>query len=123
MSMHREISFKGAISLILATFVILLIVSCATVYQGSLRKGSVIGAFDSSVYLDIESKEGVSEGQELNVYKSILYYREQPLMPAAKGAQTGVVKITEILNNHLAKAVVISGKAEKTDIVELAHPK
>ncbi len=123
MRMYREMSLKSTVPLILAFFLIFLIVSCATVYQGSLRKGSVIGAFDSSVYLDIESKEGVSEGQELNVYKAILYNQGQPLMPAAKGAQTGKVRITEILNNHLAKAVVISGKAEKTDIVELAHPK
>ncbi len=123
MGIYRKISLKSAVSLILATFVIFLIVSCATVYQGSLRKGSVIEAFDSSVYLDIESKEGVSVGQELNVYRAILYNQGQPARPASRGAQNGQVKITEILNNHLAKAAVISGRAEKGDIVELVGPK
>ncbi len=110
---------KKAVSLIFATFVIFLAASC--VYHG--MKGRIIEILDSAVYLDIQAEDGVSLGQELNVYTAIIYNKDHVAIPASKGVQTGKVKITDILNEHLAKAAVISGKAEKGDIVELVHPK
>ena len=118
MEMYRKITLMSAVSLILATF----IVSCATVYRGSSMKGSIIGAFNSGVYLNIESG-GASVGQELNVYKVITKTQEPLARPISERVLTGKVKITEIFDNHLAKAAVISGKAEKPDIVELVRPK
>ena len=118
--MSRKISLKGGVSLILAAFVIFLMASCATVYHGFLMKGSIIEASDSDVYLCIGSKDGASVGQELDVYKipqtkpeALHFYREH----------TGKVRITEIIDEHFAKAKVISGRAEKNDIVELVRPK
>ncbi len=118
MKMYR---LKNAVPLILATFVIFLIVSCSIVYHGV--KGRVVEILNSAVYLDIRTGDGVSFGQELNVYTAIIYNEEHRAIPASKGAQTGKVKIINILNDHLAKAAVISGKAEKGDIAELVHPK
>jgi len=109
--MYRKISLKSVVSLILATFVIFLMFSCATVYHGFLMKGSIIEASDSDVYLCIGSKDGASVGQELDVYK----IKARPF----RRVHTGKVKITEIIDEHFAKATVISGKAEKNDIVEL----
>ena len=120
--MYRKISLKSAVSLILATFVALLMFSCATVYRDSLVKGSIIGAFNSDVYLNIESG-GASVGQELNVYKVITKTQEPLARQISERVLTGKVKITEIFDNRLAKAAVISGKAEKPDIVELVRPK
>jgi hypothetical protein len=120
MEMYRKISLKSTVSLILATFVIFLIVSCTTVYHGYLMKGSIIEASNSDVYLCIGSKDGAAVGQELDVYKipqtkpeALHFYREH----------TGKVRITEIIDEHFAKAKVISGRAEKNDIVELVRPK
>jgi hypothetical protein len=117
-------SIKSAVSLILATFVIFLMSSCATmgqkVYHGFLMKGSIIEASNSDVYLCIGSKDGASVGQELDVYKVIRVTRARPTF---KRVFTGRVKITEIIDEHFAKATVISGKAEKDDIVELIRPK
>ena len=118
--MCRKKSIKSAASLILATFVIFLILSCATVYHGYLMKGSIIEGSDSEVYLCIGSRDGASVGQELDVYKVI------PGMKATRTFRqqyTGKVKITEIIDEHFAKATIISGKAEKNDIVELVRPK
>ncbi len=112
----EKISLKSAVSLILATFVIFLTFSCATVYHGFLMKGSVIEASDSDVYLCIGSKDGAAVGQELDVYKVIQVTRARPTF---RREYTGKVKITEIIDEHFAKATVISGKAEKNDIVEL----
>ncbi len=116
--MYRKISLKSAVSLILATFVIFLMFSCATVYHGFIMKGSIIEASDSDVYLCIGSKDGTSVGQELDVYKII--QRQSKVTPFRR-VLTGKVKITEIIDEHFAKATVISGKAEKNDIVELTH--
>ena len=122
--MYRKISLKSAVSLILATFVIFLMASCATmgqkVYHGFLMKGSIIEASGSEVYLCIGSKDGASVGQELDVYKIV---KTTSKVTPFKREHTGKVKITEIVDEHFAKATVISAKAEKNDIVELARPK
>jgi len=122
--MCRKKSIKSAASLILATFVIFLMSSCATmgqkVYHGFIMKGSIIEASGSDVYLCIGSKDGATVGQELDVYK-ILQRRSKATV--FRREHTGKVKITEIIDEHFAKATVISGKAEKNDIVELVRPK
>lgn len=79
-------------------------------------KGSIIEAYDSEVYLCIGSKDGASVGQELDVYKII---KTKSKGTPFKRVLTGKVKITQIVDEHFAKATVISGKAEKDDIVEL----
>ncbi len=99
------------------TFAIFLIVSCATVPT----KGSIVETLNSVVYLDIQNGGKVSVGQELNVYESILYPQERMATETSRGVQTGKVKITEILDKPFAKAVVISGKAEKGDQAESVH--
>jgi hypothetical protein len=121
--MYREINLKSGVSLILGTFVIFLIVSCAPVYHGSLTKGGIITTFDSTVYFDIQRENGGSVGEELNVYKVIKSTVEPPARPTFELVETGKVKITEIFDNRIVKAVVISGKPEKGDIVELVPPK
>ena len=114
--MKRKLSLKSAISLILATFVILLISSCATFYHRYVMKGSIIKASDSEVYLCIGSKDGASVGQELDVYEII---ETKPTPTPFRRVIVGRVKITEIVDEHFAKATVIAGKADKNDIVEL----
>ena len=114
--MNRKRNLKSAVSLILVTFVIFLIVSCAG------TKGSIVEVLNSVVYLDIQGGGGVSLGQEMNVYQTIMYPPGYLSIDPSKGTQTGKVKITEIFDNRIAKAVVISGKAEKGDIVELVRP-
>jgi hypothetical protein len=117
---YRKISLKSAVSLILTTFVIFLMFSCATVYHGFIMKGSIIEASNSDIYLCIGSKDGASVGQELDVYQIIT---TKPTPTFFHRVHTGKVKITEIIDEHFAKATVISGKAEKNDIVELIRPK
>ena len=99
--------------------------SCATfqqkVYHGIYMKGSILETYDSELYLCIGKKDGATVGQELEVYK--IHMRTPPkAAPIFTRENTGKVKITEIIDEHFAKAKVISGKAEKNDIVELATP-
>jgi len=117
--MSRKIGLGSAVSLVLATFVAFLIFSCATLYHGFFMKGSIIEASNSDLYLCIGSKDGASVGQELDVYK---IFGESTKGSGFRRVHTGKVKITEIVDEHFAKARVISGKAEKYDIVELPRP-
>ena len=100
---------------------IVAISGCASwqkVYHGVLMKGSIIETSDSEVYLCIGKKDGASVGQELDVYKIILTALN-PKVPTFRRELTGKVRITEIIDDHFAKAIIISGKAEKNDIVEI----
>lgn len=127
MEMYREIRLKSAVSLIMATFLIFLIASCASFYHGVAMKGSIIEASNSDVYLCIGSRDGATVGQELDVYKvtrrqSYVGTVSVPIIPSFIRELSGKVKITEIVDEHFAKAKVISGKAEKHDVVELDRP-
>ncbi len=79
-------------------------------------KGSIVDTSDSDVYLCIGSEDGATVGQELDVYRIIRITRARPTF---ERQHIGKIKITEIVDEHFAKATVISGKAEKNDIVEL----
>ena len=87
---YRKIGLKSVAPLILTTFVIFLMFSCATVYHSFVMKGSIIEVSDSDVYLCIGSKDGASVGQELDVYK-ILETRPQPTF--FRREYTGKVRI------------------------------
>ncbi len=117
--MSGKISLKYGVSLILVASLTFLLCSCAAIYHRYIMKGSIIEASDSEVYLCIGSKDGAKVGQKLNVYR-IIYsgFRGKPF----EQVFTGNVKITEIIDEHFAKAIVISGEAKKDDIVELAVP-
>lgn len=99
-----------------------MLTACAEIqkpYHSVFMKGSIIHTADDGVYLCIGSKDGASVGQELNVYKTT--FTGQPKKPSFKRDKTGMVRITEIVDEHFATATVISGKAEKNDIVELEN--
>jgi hypothetical protein len=61
-------------------------------------------------------------GQELDVYnvgaKPMMY--NEP--PGFKREHTGKIRIVEILDEHFARATLVSGKAERGYIVELSNP-
>jgi hypothetical protein len=89
------------------------------VYHNVYMKGSIIHTTDDGVYLCIGSKDGASIGQELDVYK--ITFTGQPKAPSFKREKIGKVKIIEIVDEHFATAKIISGKADKNDIVELVN--
>jgi predicted small secreted protein len=107
---------------VIAVVSLILLTACATmerdVHHGIFMKGSILETYDSEVYLCIGKKDGAQVGQELDVIKIIssgnpksgfMFRREH----------TGKVRISEIIDEHFAKATIISGKAEKNSIVEL----
>jgi len=101
---------------------VILLTSCATMgkaYHKYIMKGSIIETSADGVYLCIGTKDGAKVDQELDVYKIITISHARSTF---QRVHVGKVKITEIIDEHFAKAKVISGKAEKNDIVELSAP-
>ncbi len=112
----------GLIYIVPVMFMIILLTSCATMgkaYHKYLMKGSIIETYDSDIYLCIGTNDGAEVGQELDVYKIRTISKARSTF---QRELAGKVKITEIVDEHFAKAKVISGKAEKNDIVELRSP-
>ncbi len=113
---------SGLVYILPVMFMIILLTSCATMgkaYHKYLMKGSIIETYDSEIYLCIGTKDGAEVGQELDVYKIRTISKARSTF---QRVHAGKVKITEIVDEHFAKAKVISGKAEKNDIVELSAP-
>jgi hypothetical protein len=123
-------TFKGrsgnSVKLLLLFMAALMLSSCATIqkgYHAYLMKGNIIEVSDGEIYLCIGTEDGAAVGQELTVYK--ITGKSGNIKGAPAGftrLNTGKVRITEVLDEHFAKAIVISGKAEVTSIVELKRP-
>ena len=84
-------------------------------------KGSIIALEDSSVYICIGSRDGAKVGQELDVYnigaKPMVYKGS----PSFERKHTGKIRIIEVLDEHFARAILVSGKAEIAYILELTN--
>ncbi|OHD66191.1 MAG: hypothetical protein A2176_08100 [Spirochaetes bacterium RBG_13_51_14] len=122
---------KSIVSGILILAALLLMAGCASwnkAYHKYVMRGTILEATGKDVYLCIGSKDGAQVGQKFEVYK----ISRQPGSYTGKGGwipygtytryKTGNVKITEIVNEHFAKAIILSGTAHKDYIVELAYP-
>jgi len=114
---------KTKTNLLIVAAVLLFGAGCATTqraYHGYLMKGHIVSADGNEVYLCVGTKDGATAGQELKVY------RVEPVATGAKGSgfrkvDAGIVKIESIVDEHFAKATVVSGKVAQGYIVELEN--
>ncbi|MBL8020750.1 MAG: hypothetical protein JNM27_13850 [Leptospirales bacterium] len=83
-----------------------------------LMKGSIIDSDSTTVYLCIGKKDGAQVGQELVVQKSEVTHTT-PRATVYRLKRTGTVRITEIIDEHFARATVVSGSAAQGSIVHL----
>jgi hypothetical protein len=87
-----------------------------------LMKGQILEVTDNSAYLCIGSKDGAEVGDQFVVYKFT-----RAVNPDSKDAphpqydreQVGKIKITEIVDGHMAKAKILSGEVKPNYFVEL----
>jgi hypothetical protein len=122
---HTDDKKRRLVLFALFSFAVFLLTACATLqqkgYHGLLMRGSIIETSDSGVYVCLGKKDGATVGQELDVYKI-------KAAPHTKGGfqftreKTGNIRIIEIVDDHFAKAVIVSGKADINAIVELTSP-
>lgn len=109
---------------VLCGFIVIILTGCAildsTKHQYIMR-GQVLDVAGDEVYLCIGSKDGAAVGQEYLVYRFI-----KPANPNAKNEvspykkeNTGTIKLTKIIDEHFAKAQVVTGDARVNYVVEL----
>lgn len=110
---------KSAVQLFVSVLVALLLTQCASFYHANIMKGNILKQKGNEYYLCIGTKDGAKEGQVFNVFT----YKENPQLVDAgnylERVYVGTIKITNIVHEHYAKAVLVSGKASKYDFVEL----
>ena len=100
-----------------------IITSCATFETARhkyIMRGQILEATADGVYLCIGSADGAEVGQELKVYRFVRVPGPRPPeQPNFRKEETGTVKITEIVDEHFAKAKILTGEARENYIVEL----
>ena len=109
---------------ILAGFLLMIIAGCAsmeTAHHQYIMKGQILEMSDNMAYLCIGSKDGAKPGQELAVFR---YVKSAPLTqktsrPSYNKEETGMVKITEVVDEHYAWAKILSGEVKENYTVEL----
>ncbi|SPJ15894.1 conserved hypothetical protein [Syntrophobacter sp. SbD2] len=87
-----------------------------------IMRGQILDVTGDTVYLCIGSSEGAKVGQEFAVVKFVKVPNPNPAKspaPHFKREETGVVKITEIVDEHMALAKIVSGAAKVNYMVEL----
>lgn len=100
--------------------------ACASIqrlYHGYVMQGQIVDKTDNEVVLCIGTKEGAGVGQELTVYE----VRNVPIEGNPKAVRyqripVGRIRITEIIDDHFARARIVEGRADKYHIAEAGGP-
>ena len=114
---------KMKIGIAFAAFAILTVTfaaGCAgsqKAYHGAIMRGTVLEASGKDdVYLCVGSRDGAKVGQELNVYR---FKQATGAKSRWKRERSGRIKITEIVDEHFARAAVVSGSIKPNEVAEL----
>jgi hypothetical protein len=97
---------------------------CATMQTTGHKyfmKGQILDVSDGEVYLCIGSAEGAKADQEFLVYRHLKLPYDGPKQaaPRFKREMIGSVKITQIVDEHFAKANILRGNIMVNDVAEL----
>ncbi len=108
---------------LLASALFIALAGCATlpsVEHKYVMRGQILEVNGPDAYLCIGSEDGARVGQELTVYR---FERTGNLSSKPsqryKRVELGKLRITEIVDMHMANAKIISGEAREHDVVEL----
>jgi len=97
---------------------------CATMQRMEHKyamKGQILDVSDGGAYLCIGSAEGAKAGQEFAVFRYVKlpYTGAKQAGPSYKRESVGSVKISQVVDEHFAKATILSGDIKVNDIAEL----
>ena len=106
---------QGWLPAFTAIMVSLVLASCVGV-----PVSSIIDKSDSEACLYIGKRDGVSLGQNLDVYE--VKRMGPPKRSFFTRERVGRLVITKIIDGDFAKAALVWGKAEKTDVAEFSRP-
>lgn len=95
--------------------------SLQTARHEYIMRGQILEVSDGAAYLCVGTKDGAQVGQEFTVYRFERTPSVNPksTAPSFKRAETGKIKITEIVDEHMATAKILSGSVKASDVAEL----
>lgn len=99
-----------------------MITSCATLDTARhkyIMRGQILESTNEEAFICIGSADGAEVGQEYKIYNFIKLPDTKSNRPNYRKELKGKVLITEIVDEHYAKAKVLSGEARQNDVVEL----
>ena len=114
--------------LVFNALLVLLVVALAgcsrmeTARHEILMKGQILEVTDNSAYLCIGSKDGADVGDQFAVYKftrAVNPDSKYAAHPYYEREVVGKIKITEIVDEHMAKANIVAGEVHPNYFVEL----
>jgi hypothetical protein len=87
-----------------------------------VMKGQILDVIGDSAYLCIGSKDGAEVGDQFTVYKfmrTVNPYSDYAEQPYYKREVAGRIKIIEIFDEHMAKAIILVGEVKPHYFAEL----
>lgn len=94
-------------------------VSLETASHKYLMRGQILEMKGDTAYLCIGSNDGTQIGQEFTVYKFERRPHIHKNAVSFKRKKTGIVKIVQVIDEHVATAEIVSGEAKENYVVEL----
>lgn len=82
-------------------------------------RGHVIAMESAGPVVCIGRADGAQPGQVLDVYRVEYRHKHKSNLPSYNRVKVGSITITEVIDDHFARAQVTDGKLKKHDIVEL----
>lgn len=85
-----------------------------------IMRGQVVAVERTGLIVCIGKNDGAEPGQVLDVYRVTTHPRgPRSRLPSYKRVKVGSVTISEVIDDHFARAQIADGKLAKNDIVEL----
>jgi hypothetical protein len=120
MKMKRKLFFNA-----LLVFLVVALAACSKMESARhehMMKGQILEVTDNSAYLCIGSKDGAEVGDQFTVYKFTREENPDPKYashPQYKREQVGKIRITAIVDEHMAKAIILSGEVKPNYFAEI----
>lgn len=113
---------KGTLAGVLLAVLLMVMGGCAmmgTVRHEYFMRGQILDVNNNIAYLCIGSSDGASVGQELTVHRFEKIPGTSRAKSSFKKVETGKIKIIEIVDEHYAKAEVVTGEVKVNYTAEL----
>jgi spermidine/putrescine-binding protein len=116
---------RKAIISLLFLILIVIMAGCASMESFGhkyMMRGQILDITDGVAYLCIGSMDGAEVGQEYTVYTFERTTNPNPkyaAQPYFVKKKAGKIRITEIVDEHMATAKILAGQVKVNDVAEL----
>jgi len=94
--------------------------SAQNVYHKYIMRGTILEVSGAEVYLCVGKTDGASVGQEMDVFRIDTQAGKNPKSPPTfKRVKLGRVQILELVQDHYARAKLLTGSAPKGAVAEI----